>query len=109
MASFFFRIFELLAILWLVRLFMRILFGGVNTRPSAGPFNAGAFSGANPGRQSSGQERVVIGGEMKKDPQCGMYVSTELSIKHNAGKETLHFCSTECEQEYLRSASGKSA
>jgi YHS domain-containing protein len=40
------------------------------------------------------------GGQMVRDPECGMFVSTELSHRLKRGGETLHFCSEECLEKY---------
>jgi YHS domain-containing protein len=60
------------------------------------------FSSSNPGpsakQPASGP--VQLGGELKKDPVCGTYISTATSIKKKFGNETLHFCSQECADKY---------
>ena len=56
-------------------------------------------SGSQP-RQSAGPQR----GETARDPVCGMFVSTELSHRLTRGKETLHFCSRECLEQYQKDA-----
>ena len=43
---------------------------------------------------------VVAGGELRKDPVCGTYVSTGASITRKVNGELLHFCSTECRDKY---------
>jgi len=49
--------------------------------------------------RSSSQVRV---GKTKRDPVCGMFVSTELSHRLVRGSETLHFCSHECLERYQK-------
>ncbi|MCH7977392.1 MAG: YHS domain-containing protein [Acidobacteria bacterium] len=46
---------------------------------------------------------------MKKDPQCGTYVSTELSLKSRYHNEVLHFCSRQCQEKFLEAQASKSA
>lgn len=41
------------------------------------------------------------GGELKKDPVCGTFVSTGSSVKKTVGGETFHFCSAACRDLYL--------
>jgi len=41
-------------------------------------------------------------GELKKDPVCGTYVSTAVSVTGKVNGETVHFCSTECRDKALR-------
>ena len=43
-------------------------------------------------------------GEMVRDPVCGMFVATELSLQLRQGKETLHFCSRECLEKFKKDA-----
>ena len=43
---------------------------------------------------------VLPGGELKRDPVCGTYVSTAVSVKRTVKGEVLHFCSTECRDKF---------
>jgi len=43
---------------------------------------------------------VVAGGELKKDPVCGTYVSTGASVTRTVNGQLLHFCSRECRDKY---------
>jgi YHS domain-containing protein len=43
---------------------------------------------------------VPAGGELKKDPVCGTYVSESSSITRKFGRELVHFCSPECRDKY---------
>jgi YHS domain-containing protein len=43
---------------------------------------------------------VVTGGELRKDPVCGTYVSTGASVTRKVDGELVHFCSTECRDKY---------
>ena len=43
---------------------------------------------------------VVAGGELKRDPVCGTYVSTGASVTRKVNGELLHFCSSECRDKY---------
>lgn len=43
---------------------------------------------------------VPPAGEMVRDPECGMFVSTELSRRLPWKGEVLHFCSQECMEKY---------
>ena len=46
------------------------------------------------------QPDVVAGGELKKDPVCGTYVSTGASVTRTVNGQLLHFCSKECRDKY---------
>lgn len=46
------------------------------------------------------QPTVVAGGELKKDPVCGTFVSIALSVTRTVNGEVLHFCSPECRDKY---------
>ena len=43
---------------------------------------------------------VFAGGDLKKDPVCGTYVSTSASVTRTVNGELLHFCSKECRDKY---------
>jgi len=69
----------------LVRSILRLLFQSKRT--------ASAPSQAPP-------PRVAIGGALKKDPVCGTYVSTPVSVTRKVTGELLYFCSPECRDKY---------
>ena len=97
---------EILAGLLLIRFLWRMLLGQVTRVSGVPPSRAGRpFQGGDPVRT----EPRAVAGELKKDPQCGTYISTELSIKTRYRGEVLHFCSRECEQKFLQTHSEKSA
>jgi len=43
---------------------------------------------------------VRAGGELRKDPVCGTYVSTAASITRTVNGQVLYFCSKECSDKY---------
>jgi YHS domain-containing protein len=43
---------------------------------------------------------VPAGGELKKDPVCGTYVSQGAAVTKKFGGQVVHFCSTECRDKY---------
>jgi uncharacterized protein len=45
---------------------------------------------------------VEMGGELKQDPVCGVYVPASTAIKLNQGGKTLYFCSESCREKYRR-------
>jgi YHS domain-containing protein len=74
---------------WIIaRLVQRIL-----GRPAVGTRGPGH---AAPRRTSP----PTISGTTARDPVCGMFVSTELSLRLVCGGETLHFCSRECLERF---------
>lgn len=42
----------------------------------------------------------AVSGELKRDPVCGVFVSTATSVKSVADGEVVHFCSTACRDQY---------
>jgi YHS domain-containing protein len=44
---------------------------------------------------------VVAGGELKKDPVCGTYVSTSVAVTCNVKGEAVYFCSNECRDKFV--------
>ena len=53
-----------------------------------------------PQRGSGDAPPVPAGGELKKDPVCGTYVSATSSITRTVKGQTLYFCSKECRDKY---------
>jgi YHS domain-containing protein len=43
---------------------------------------------------------VPAGGELKKDPVCGTFISTSSAFQKRAGGETYYFCSAECRDKF---------
>jgi YHS domain-containing protein len=84
---FFIEIVLPLLVFLFVRSILKNLFGGSRRA---------ATQQAPPPREPA----VVSGGELKKDPVCGTYVSTALAVTRNVKGELVHFCSTECRDKY---------
>jgi len=49
----------------------------------------------------SEQARRTIAGQTIKDPQCGMYVATDLAVAAKVNGQTFHFCSEECRDHFI--------
>ena len=81
----FLRLVVPLLVLWFVRGLLKTLFASVHSSVTQAPKQA-------PGFQS--------GGELKKDPVCGTYVSADAAVTKNVRGELLHFCSTDCRDKY---------
>lgn len=43
----------------------------------------------------------TVTGETRRDPVCGTFVSTELSLRAFQNGREEHFCSEECREKYL--------
>lgn len=43
------------------------------------------------------------GGELKKDPICGIFVAIGSSVKESVNGEVIHFCSTACRDKFRQS------
>ena len=41
-----------------------------------------------------------VGGELKKDPVCGTFVSAAASVKKSVDGAVVHFCSPECRDKF---------
>ena len=64
---------------------------------------AKTFSQVMHAPDSSEQPRAAnfpSGGELKKDPVCGTYVSQSAAVTKKFGGELVHFCSVECRDKY---------
>lgn len=76
-----------LFVLFLVRAILRSIFA-----------SARSFS---PTPSKSQQAATVsTGGELKKDPVCGTYVSTSGSISRTVNGQLVYFCSAQCRDKY---------
>jgi len=75
-----------LLLFWLLRGILRSIFGALNTQVAAKPV-----------RQ---EPTVSAGGELKKDPVCGTYVSADTSVTKRINGQTVHFCSSACRDKY---------
>jgi YHS domain-containing protein len=40
------------------------------------------------------------GGQLRRDPVCGAYVSEEVAVKKTVGKKTFFFCSPACRDKH---------
>ncbi len=49
-------------------------------------------------RQS--QPRVVVAGELHKDPVCGMYVAESTQYQRRSGSQTFYYCSGKCKDQH---------
>jgi len=75
-----------LLVFWFLRNLLRSIFGGMNSQVAAKP--------ARP------VPPVSSGGELKKDPVCGTYVSADASVTKRINGQTVHFCSPACRDKY---------
>jgi YHS domain-containing protein len=62
-----------------------------------------------PVRGETGNSSGTHSGKTERDPVCGMFVSTELSLRLVRGSETLHFCSRECLERYQKETANVSS
>lgn len=97
---------EVIAVLWLLRFLVRMVAGWLGF-PQGSP-RFGRDRAPRPGSPFPAQPRMAPR-ELKKDPQCGTYVSPELAIQSRYRGEELYFCSRECEQKFLQVQSEKPA
>lgn len=81
----FLRLIVPLLILWVARSIFRSLFGGTPRAVSRPPRPT---------------PTVSPGGELRKDPVCGTYVSADTSVTRRINGEVVHFCSPACRDKY---------
>lgn len=48
--------------------------------------------------------RPELGGKLRRDPVCGVYVSEQVAVKRVKGGETLYFCSEDCARKHGETA-----
>jgi YHS domain-containing protein len=58
------------------------------------------FHSAPPQQSGPRAPSVPEGGELKKDPVCGTFISTATSIQKRVGGEVYYFCSAECRDKF---------
>jgi YHS domain-containing protein len=61
----------------------------------SGPGGSNAGPGGAPPKSSAGAI-----GELKKDPVCGTFISTQTAFQKAVRGETYYFCSTECRDKF---------
>jgi YHS domain-containing protein len=44
---------------------------------------------------------VPAGGELRKDPVCGTYVSVLAGVREKVNGEVVYFCSDDCRRKYV--------
>ena len=65
-------------------------FSGLSDTSSSHPGAAGSRPPPNPSS----------GGELKKDPVCGTFISTATAFQKFSQGQTYYFCSTECRDKF---------
>ena len=63
-------------------------------------FLAGSRRDRQSGGPAPGAPALQSGGDLKRDPVCGTYVSTAVSVKRTVKGQVVHFCSNECRDKY---------
>ena len=61
---------------------------------------AKGFSGLTNPQTPSQRPAAPSGGELKKDPVCGTFISASTSIHRKVGDTTYYFCSPECRDKF---------
>ena len=49
---------------------------------------------------AAGKRDLTAGGELRKDPVCGIYVAEGAAIRKSIGGETYYFCSAACRDKF---------
>ena len=65
-----------------------------------GGFGGSANSSSSAGGPPPKAPTAGTIGELKKDPVCGTFISTETAFQKAVGGETYYFCSKECRDKY---------
>ncbi len=55
----------------------------------------------SPERVRPAPPKAAEGGELKKDPVCGTYVSMVSSVREKVKGEVVYFCSTACRDRFV--------
>jgi YHS domain-containing protein len=81
-------------------IFLLILIVGVTLLRAVIGLIARAMSQALEPEKTHGAPSHAAGGELRRDPVCGTYVSASASVKKTVGNEVMHFCSPSCRDKY---------
>ncbi len=65
-----------------------------------GGFSGGSPSGGSAGAPPPRPPAASKLGELKKDPVCGTFISTETAFQKSVKGETFYFCSMQCRDSY---------
>jgi YHS domain-containing protein len=71
---------------------------GIITKAFSGLSTAASPQAGVPG--SHPRSPAPSGGELKKDPVCGTFISTATPFQTSAGGQTHYFCSAECRDRF---------
>jgi len=82
----FVRFFLPLLVFWLLRSMFRSMFASRNSPVDYRPPRPAPA--------------VHTGGELKRDPVCGTFVSVDVSVTKRVDGQTMHFCSATCRDKY---------
>jgi YHS domain-containing protein len=77
-----------------IRMVAGVLFKGIGEMLQPSQSEA---VGKPPGSSGS---TVASGGELKRDPVCGTFVSTATSLKKTVRGDIVYFCSADCRDRY---------
>lgn len=53
------------------------------------------------GNPHSAVQKQTVAGEARRDPVCGMFVATELSVRAVVDGKEEHFCSAQCRDKWV--------
>jgi YHS domain-containing protein len=81
----------------IVRLLLPLLLFLILRSVLRGLFSQGTTA---PQRAQEAPTRVPEGGELRKDPVCGTYVSVSAGVREKVRGETVYFCSTDCRDRF---------
>ena len=91
-----FRAFLYLIVFVLALSVLRSVLGIISKAVSGLSSSSSPQAGAPGSRPSS----PPSGGELKKDPVCGTFISTAIAFQKSVGGQTYYFCSTQCRDKY---------
>jgi len=70
---------------------------GIITKAFSGLSSSTSPQAGAPGSRPSSPPS---GGELKKDPVCGTFISTATAFQKSVNGQTYYFCSTECRDKF---------
>lgn len=79
---------------------LAIIFGISLIRSVAGILMKALVSSLAPSPPPPDRPIVPMGGELKRDPVCGTFVSTDGAVRQSVQGQDVYFCSTACRDKF---------
>lgn len=91
-----------LVLSWVIRMVGRLAAWALRRAAGTEPQTSDAAGTENGGVRAESAEPQLGARQLVRDPVCGMHLAETLAIPYRDRGELMHFCSTECREQYAR-------